>query len=104
MNIYMSRFDLSNPCGNLKKCTCVVLKNDFPVPLSCESIKPVSPVTMVTFDLCFDSLIATKDAGGYHRVVISTHCRWDYLHYLQFFFCFFVEIGEMKLGDRQNKN
>ena len=46
MNIYMSCFDLSNPCGNLKKCACVVLKNDFPVPLSCESIKPVSPVTM----------------------------------------------------------
>ena len=46
MNIYLSRFDLSNPCDNLKKCACVVLKNDFPVPLSCESIKPVSPVAM----------------------------------------------------------
>ena len=42
----LSRFNLSNPCGNLKKCACVVLKNDFPVPLSCESIKTISPVVM----------------------------------------------------------
>ena len=47
---------------------------DFPVPLSCESIKPISPVTMGC-----DSLSAMKDAGGYHRVVISTHCRWAYV-------------------------
>ena len=55
-------------------------------------------------------MIATKDAGGYHGVVISTLSLGLFTLFTIFFgffvflFLFFVKRGEMKLGDRQYKN
>ena len=53
-------------------------------------------------------MIATKDAGGYHGVVISTLSLGLFtlftIFVFFFVFLFFVKRGEMKLGDHQYKN